>query len=246
MKISTYNCANAVGRTSALLGRIVFHNRMPVPRHQFWRESWTKDFRNACDTIQSETFGGLRRTFNVRSSVWCPVLVGDKLYCIHLVADETSLPFIPYIALEPRKLETMYPGEVGEKILQWIVRCEELKREILNAAETLERVLNMANTAGQLKRMVPDLMRYLPADYNSAVEQQERRSALPRYWASTPREPIYAALNTLAKAAMLEAPAVSGGKTWDAGSICHTDWAFLAPESVDLKVLREHGWQCTA
>jgi hypothetical protein len=249
MKISSWNAQQAEASISLLLGRIVAHNRIPMPPHQFWQSTWTKKFHDAYNILLCETYADVHGTFNTNYDVWAPVVDAGSLYCVHLSAQTRGDTFAPYIAISPPELSNICVPAVHERMSEWIRRCVDLQVEIENAVKQTTTVLTMANTAGQLKRMVPDLLRYLPREYTESAAKQERRSALPYAWASTPREPIYAALNTLAKAALLEAPKPGTGPNndnWVASSLHKTHWAFKPGENEDdLAIVRERGWACT-
>ena len=63
--------------------------------------------------------------------------------------------------------------------------------------------MNMALTAGQLKRMVPDLLKYLPDDKRDMLHQQVRASTLPFEWAAYDRDRVERAITYIAKCHML-------------------------------------------
>lgn len=243
MRISQWNIDEAEVTISRLLGRIVCHNRIPVTPHQLWEDSWTDKFRKAYQIVMAESASS---PFGHRYEVWCPIATPDQLYSLHLTMPNHGLTFVPYTANEPRALGDLYTGEIYDLMNRWMIRCTELRAEIDNASAQLHQILRMANTAGQLRRMVPDLLRYLPSEYTIAASTQERRSSLPSHWASTPREPIHAALSTLAKAALLEPPKQGTGPNegwWEARSIISTNWAFKPTEMAE-NMLRIKGWKC--
>lgn len=95
-------------------------------------------------------------------------------------------------------------GEAGERFIQWIddlASAEALAAETRDIAET---ILEMANTAGQLTRMVPELKPFLAAKAMGAVGAQQTSSRLPPAWAAFDRERLNRTMNFLTKCSLLE------------------------------------------
>ena len=77
-----------------------------------------------------------------------------------------------------------YLGESAEETLTWMANCAEYVEEVKDARLVIGDIFEMTKTAGQLKRMVPDLLQYLPEALRRAYEQQKRASSLPFEWAA--------------------------------------------------------------
>jgi hypothetical protein len=63
----------------------------------------------------------------------------------------------------------------------------------------VDEILSMVKTAGQLARMVPDMIPYLSPQAQQEIAGQKRASQLPYEWAAYPRDKVDAAMVTLAK-----------------------------------------------
>jgi hypothetical protein len=89
-------------------------------------------------------------------------------------------------------------------VLDWMRTSLEDAREVHNARKVLiEDLLEMCVTAGQMRRMVPELLKYLPADKVQCLHNQVRASSLPYDWAAYPREDVERATTYMAKCHML-------------------------------------------
>lgn len=87
--------------------------------------------------------------------------------------------------------------------MDWAVTCDLMKRDIESAIETVRELFEMIKTAGQLKRMVPDLFRYIPDAQRAAFDDQKRASTLPFEWAGYDRARVERMLGTLLKCQLL-------------------------------------------
>lgn len=64
-------------------------------------------------------------------------------------------------------------------------------------------LLGMCKTAGQMKRMVPELLKYISPEKSAALHNQVRASSLPYDWAAYDRNAVDRAITYIAKCHML-------------------------------------------
>ena len=88
------------------------------------------------------------------------------------------------------------------------------------ANKTIEDLLKMASTYGQLRRMVPDLANYLGPQARLLLDSQERKSPFPPEWAAYPKDNIEQLLLALAEGHLL-----SGSKRQDRYNAYSWAWA---------------------
>lgn len=88
-------------------------------------------------------------------------------------------------------------------LIRWGQRTAALNDEIKNARTIAHQIINLAQTPGQLTRMVPELKRYLPEEAEATI--RVRASPLPRAWAGFPRQDVFRMTATLAKCYLLPA-----------------------------------------
>jgi hypothetical protein len=60
--------------------------------------------------------------------------------------------------------ETVLPRETYDDFLTWASAAAKCEERQIEARDTIDAIIKMLSTAGQLRRMVPELMQYLPAD----------------------------------------------------------------------------------
>lgn len=86
-----------------------------------------------------------------------------------------------------------------DEFLAWAEAADSMSREIAVALSVVDEILTMTKTAGQLARMIPDMVPYLSPEMQQEVASQKRASQLPYEWAAYPRDKVDAALITLGK-----------------------------------------------
>lgn len=86
-----------------------------------------------------------------------------------------------------------------DEFWNWAMAADSMSREVAVALDVTTELLDMVKTAGQLQRMVPDLMRFLKDEHRAALTDQKRASQVPYEWAAYPRDKVDAALVTLGK-----------------------------------------------
>lgn len=83
--------------------------------------------------------------------------------------------------------------------IDWVNAAAECTVKHREVKQTIEDVCKMLSTAGQLKRMVPDLVGYLPPNLQQAVMEQKRASPFPEQWASYDKARVDRMLTALAE-----------------------------------------------
>lgn len=122
----------------------------------------------------------------------------DNFPKVALLGDsDTMWPSIPLQEIQLRM------GPKAHDFMQWTVATATMDAEIQNAVKVLEDIFGMVKTAGQLKRMVPDLFQYLPAPQQAAFAEQKRASQLPNEWTPYDRQKVDDMLITINKCHLL-------------------------------------------
>jgi hypothetical protein len=94
-------------------------------------------------------------------------------------------------------------GEHAKTLLSWARNYAQLVGECESAIKTCKELIAMINTAGQLRRMCPEMVQYLPEEKRLALEMQPRTSAVPHDWSAFPRNRVYRMVETMAKCWMI-------------------------------------------
>lgn len=113
-----------------------------------------------------------------------------------------------------------------DEFVTWAQACDSMSREVANALDVCTDVLDMVTTAGQLKRMVPDLLRFLSQKSVEAVEDQKRASSVPAEWAAYDRAKVDAAMVTLSKCDLVKGIVTQDTLGWHYGQDGYS-WALL-------------------
>jgi hypothetical protein len=100
----------------------------------------------------------------------------------------------PSIFIKP---ETVLPLDRAATLEAWARRDVHVRYLVLRSMQQLNQVTRLANTAGQLTRMAPDLVRYTSKLTQTAMQAQERQSALPDAWMQIDRQGLQQALDHL-------------------------------------------------
>ena len=127
------------------------------------------------------------------------------------------------ILVSPADYEN-FLGEHTETFLEWITSTAKLRIELIEAKQTIDNLLSMAKTAGQIKRMVPDLLQYLPVDLRKAYRDQVRASSLPFEWAPYPRDRVERLLTALGKGHLLAGMGKEHQSGWEVGGLDNVMW----------------------
>lgn len=92
----------------------------------------------------------------------------------------------------------------SSEVIDWMRMSFEDNREAALCRKVLiDDLLEMCVTAGQMRRMVPDLLKYLPPEKVQCLHNQVRASTLPFEWAAYPREMVDRATTYMAKCHIL-------------------------------------------
>lgn len=107
----------------------------------------------------------------------------------------------------------------------WAIRAAETAGKVVQSLGTAEKLISMANTAGQLDRMCPEFLRYISDDKRKHAAGQVRRSPFPDGWDDVNRAHIRAMVNHLAVCA-LAAEGLSRWNTTVMDVTTSVHWAF--------------------
>lgn len=113
-----------------------------------------------------------------------------------------------------------------DELVAWAKACDTMSHEIANSLEVCTEILDMVTTAGQLKRMVPDLLRFISPKVAAAVDDQKRASSVPPEWAAYDRAKVDAAMVTLSKCDLVKGIVTPDTAGWHYGQDGFS-WALL-------------------
>lgn len=114
--------------------------------------------------------------------------------------------------------------ENTELFLEWIVATSLLRNELKEAREAVTEIFEMAKTAGQIKRMVPDLLQYLPSNLQRAYQNQVRASSLPFEWAPYPKDKVERMMITIGKGHLMAGLAKETQMNWKISNLDSVVW----------------------
>jgi hypothetical protein len=95
-------------------------------------------------------------------------------------------------------------ADLTEEVISWMQRTAVLRDQLITANLALTSIFDMAQTAGQIKRMVPDLLQYLPVKQRLAFEEQKRASSAPFEWAPFPKKDVDVMMEMINKGHLLK------------------------------------------
>jgi hypothetical protein len=150
----------------------------------------------------------------------------DKTRCIDVrtpLSNNTS-SVTPAIWCNKDELHEYLGPEDIELFLEWLLSTAAMRTELTEAVKTISDVMTMAKTAGQVKRMVPDLLQYLPPQLRKAYQDQIRASSLPFEWAPYNKPRVDRLLTALGKGHLLAGMAKETQKDWAASSLDAIVW----------------------
>ncbi len=129
------------------------------------------------------------------------VVCGDEHHTLSFAAPGPAHGFPDLAIPSPGRVDaTRFP-----ELHAWMKRMHEMHTLVSEVSRIVYDLQSMANTPGQLVRMVPDLARFITGYARQQLNQQERRSPIPYAWAAYPKENVDRLLNTLAMASLLPA-----------------------------------------
>lgn len=153
----------------------------------------SKDGSNTCHAVRLCMVEAQRGFFTITHKMmekWPTAKLKDD--------DYTQWPTMPRALIEER-----FGPELAAQFFEWVEACASMDEEIFNAQQVIEDLFGMIKTAGQLRRMVPDLFQYLPEEARAAFEDQKRASTLPHEWAAYDRARVDRMLGTFHKCHLL-------------------------------------------
>lgn len=108
------------------------------------------------------------------------------------------------VLLTPDLTVQLLGQQKADALIEWAETCATMWKDVVESTETLQQLFAMIKTAGQLRRMVPELFRYMPKENQLAFEDQKRASTLPFEWAGYDRARVERLVGTLLKCQLLQ------------------------------------------
>lgn len=238
-RISLQHRQDAMETLDKLLGRLI--KQVPFPLENdlatIWEKSLPREYRKACDTIRTYCKEvGAAPPLETSVAIHLPVDFGSHLYLVQLYGNK----FVKYHHARPVPVEFLGLAPEDAKTFQdWCEQTAAIGRKIDEAWWTIDRLFSMASTAGQLKRMAPDLLRYLPENLQRAANMQDRRSRLPPEWTTFPRGNVHNMVTLVATCYMLDPKVLypHGEKQYSHEDYRHITWAkCVAPDPGPVRV----------
>lgn len=118
-----------------------------------------------------------------------------------------------------------------DEFWEWSMAADKMSREIAVALDVSTELLDMVKTAGQLQRMVPEMLRFLKPEHRAALEGQKRASQVPYEWAAYDRAKVDAALVTMGKCDLVKGLVAEDTSGWHFGGEGFS-WALIR----DIKI----------
>ena len=115
-------------------------------------------------------------------------------------------------------------ADLTDEVISWMKQTAQMREELVVANVALEEIFGMAATAGQIKRMVPDLLQYLPTAQRIAFEEQKRASTVPFEWAPFPKSKVDVMLTQINKGHLLQNMRKPNREQYSVESIDHCTW----------------------
>jgi hypothetical protein len=94
-------------------------------------------------------------------------------------------------------------NDARDKVFEWAISAATMNERHAGAKKAVDDIIKMCSTAGQLRRMVPELVKYLPPDLQSHLAEQTRASPFPDQWATYPKDNVEKMLSALAEGHLL-------------------------------------------
>lgn len=225
-----------------LLGRVLPFMPCPVVKfhdiNQLDMSILTPEVKEALLTLQRSTIAPVLETirwtriqFQIPVSALEPIVqftaTGEHYFFWHRRCRMNE----EYIKIRPGITRSILGKELAAEFFTWMTRATEFTKDAELALTTVKEIVTMAKTPGQLKRMMPDLVDYVPPSYRAALRNQQRSSSVPFEWATYPREKLHAASTTLAKCTLL--PSQKEFK-WSERMVTHT-WLADPPDTAQLQ-----------
>lgn len=217
-----------------------------------WHAQFPQVYVEAHETLTD--FGLMAGGSTVNDNMRLAVVIDDKVYSVLINIAEMP-PELPAtqklkspLAVVPKLRQSMHRevrfdssrtasvtveiadihkffGEQADDFLRWVVNSAKLYDEIETSIRVLDDVLSMAKSAGQVKRMVPDLVQYLPEHIREAFADQKRSSTTPFEWPTYPKRDVEVMLATVNKGHLLVGMAKPNRNDWTHENIAHHTWS---------------------
>jgi hypothetical protein len=129
------------------------------------------------------------------------------------------------LEITPDDMRKFLGADLTDEVLQWMHDCANMREELILANTSLQSIFDMAATAGQIKRMVPELLQYLPARQRAAFEEQKRSSTVPFEWAPFPKKNVDVMLTQINKGHLLQNMRKPERANCTIETIDHVTWA---------------------
>lgn len=91
----------------------------------------------------------------------------------------------------------------AEDLLSWLGTTKKLGAECALAFPTFMELLRMCSTAGQVRRVLPELVDFMPSTVKLILGKQTRASNVPFEWSAFDRSRVEQLTNTMAKCMLL-------------------------------------------
>lgn len=90
-------------------------------------------------------------------------------------------------------------GDHTHPLIEWASNYAQLVFECKQAWATCQEIIKLVKTAGQIRRMVPEMVQFLSPPRRAVVATQTRSSALHYDWAAYDRKRVFAMLQAMSK-----------------------------------------------
>lgn len=252
-RLNSADRQNTVESLHGVLSNIVRFVEMPVrDRHKMvnlWHGQFPRELFEAMDVLKKLGYGP---SHSGSPNYRVAMEIEGEVYTALIRTEE--LPFEGEVPMEPMRMSpnisnattrvvghapssyraTVLHLEYVEKHLgaadtaafvEWMIHTAKLREEILDAATVITDIFDMAKTAGQIKRMVPDLLQYLPASLRQAYDEQKRASTMPFEWAPYDKGRVERMILAVSKGHLLANMAKPGRENFSFGTLDAIMWA---------------------
>lgn len=202
---------------SRLMARAVLFNPCPLVSYTdirtFWHRTCEPDAVTAWETLVSHNYemyscSTQNIDFRAGGGLWLVTLrmesafddqSGDPLLLKPKLAPADD---IPAIVLSERLFEGT--SCTMKEFTDWVDVCRQLHGEIADGLEVFEEVKSLVHTPGQLVRLIPEFIQYLPEHIRQRLGT--RQSALPEGATTIDHRRVTGLANTLAKCYLMPKP----------------------------------------
>lgn len=129
------------------------------------------------------------------------------------------------VPMEAEYIRSHLGDALTEDFFVWVINSAKLYDDIILSAKALKAILGMAKSAGQIKRMVPDLLQYLPEHIQRAFAEQKRSSTLPFEWATFPKNDVEIMIATINKGHLLANMKKPAQHNWKWSTLDQHTWS---------------------